>query len=167
MRGLTGYASAMAANVRWAQNTHSQASSCFATGVTLLTKVLLYMDVSSVARTVGSLGNRGVRHGGIPSPAFVARRLRSAPVKGASAKHLRLLYILAGFPAGSISFGQHQQMCAAQAATMEAPTAANPLLEVTQRSQSVHNVIDPAVELCRAASQLNALGMCDLVEARL
>lgn len=127
-----------APNVRWSQKADRLASSCCAEGVTLLTKVLLYMGVSSVVRTVGRLGSRGVRQSGVSSPAFVARRLRSAPAKGASANQLRLLYVLAGFPAGSISLGPHQQMCAAvaQAAQMEAPAAANPLLEVTRQPLS-------------------------------
>jgi hypothetical protein len=97
----------------------------------VITKVLLYMGVFSASRSVGSFGFRGVRQREVASSNLAAKRLLFAPPTGVLVKHIRLLYLLAGFPSGSISLGPHSQVCpaVALAATME-PATSNPLLQV-------------------------------------
>eukprot|EP00884_Botryococcus_braunii_P009688 jgi/Botrbrau1/18720/Bobra.0386s0043.1 len=118
--------------IRWSHKRDRDKASCPAVEHTaFLANVLIYMGVLSVSRSAASFGVEGVRQRALVSP-FLARRLQRTPSSGAVGKHIRLLYLLAGFPAGSISQGPHQQVCPviAQAATMEAATA-NPLLEET------------------------------------
>jgi hypothetical protein len=95
-----------------------------------LLSTYLYMGISPITRSVGCVALTGARRQQGTSCSFSSsgRRVRSAPSSNSNFKNIRLFYLLAGLPHGTVTQGP---MCpvVAQAATMEAQTS-NPLLTV-------------------------------------